>query len=76
MPDFDHAVREAFNQMIIRIHDVPGPPTDEVARAVLQTATRWARDLISPAELGEVVAATLREPVPAVVVAEISIPGR
>lgn len=76
MSDFDRAVREAFNDMIIRAHDVQGPATEEVARAILQITTRWARDLIPPAEALEVVAATLREPAPAVIVAEISIPGR
>lgn len=76
MSDFDRAVREAFDQMIIRVYDVPGPPTDEVARAVLQTATRWARDLIPPADAIEVVTATLREPAPPIIVTEINIPGR
>jgi hypothetical protein len=76
MFDFDRAVREAFDQMIIRAYDVPGPPTDEVARVVLQTVARWAGHLIPPAEVGEVVVATLREPVPAVIVTKIAIPGR
>lgn len=76
MNNFDRAVREAFNEMVIRVYDVPGPPTDEVARVVLQTVTRWTRDLIPPVEVGEVVAATLREPAPQIIVTEINIPGR
>lgn len=76
MSDFDRAVREAFKEMVIRAYDVPGPPTDEVARVILQTTTRWARDLIPPAEALEVVTVTLREPAPQIIVTEISIPGR
>lgn len=76
MSDFDRAVREAFNDMIIRAHDVPGPATEEVAREILQITTRWARDLIPQAGALEVVTAALREPAPQIIVTEVSIPGR
>lgn len=75
-PTLKHAVSEALDHAIARAYDFDGPTPEDIGLVLVQLTTRWARGVLTPAQILETVHAVLSEPAPVLRVTEMAIPGR
>lgn len=72
----ESVISRILDTVIARAYDLDGPSHTDIATALMVITTRWAKELIPPAQIRVTVDQTLNEPAPMLMIQEIDIPGR